>query len=278
MSLRIMTNEAALSAQRNLGASTERLNTAMARLSSGSRINKASDDAAGLAISDALNANIRSLGQATRNAQDGISYAQVFEGGAAEMSNMLTRMRELAMQSSNGTLSDRERVLVDNEFQELLKELDRMSHTSRYSDRVVFDGSGSTLEFQVGTGNDPEFDRISFDPKDVNLTPDALGVDGLSIAEASSAQNSLEALDEGIRRVNEVRAKVGSIQSRLTTTVSSQMELTENLAAANSRIRDTDVAQETTNVVKEQLIRNAGIAVLAQANQTPAMALQLLSR
>lgn len=276
MSMRIMTNEAAIGAQRNLELTTNRLASSQEKLASGSRINRASDDAAGLAISDSLNSTIRSLGQAIRNAQDGSSLIQVFEGGTNEINNMLVRIRELAMQSASDTVGDRERSLINNEVQELKAEIERVSQTTRYAGKTLLNGESSVLEFQVGTENDANVDRITFDPSEANLTASALGVDGIDIAAKEGAQDSLEVLDEAIMAVNTVRAKIGSTQSRLQTTVSSQSIFSENLSSAKSRIRDTDIALESTNLARETIIRQSGVAMLSQANQTPALALQLL--
>jgi flagellin len=276
MSLRIMTNEVAINAQRNLDQTGNRLQSTLEKLSSGSRINRAADDAAGLAISDTLNSQIRSIGQAIRNAQDGNSLVQVFEGGTNEINNVLMRIRELAMQSASDTVGDRERALIQNEVGELTREVDRISNTTRYAGKTLLNGTAPVLEFQVGTQNDPDVDRITFDPGEANMTASALGVDGVDISSKEGAQDILETMDEAIQRVNEIRAKVGSVQSRLQTTISSASIFSENLSAAKSRIRDTDIAIESTNLARESIIRQSGVAVLGQANQTPALALQLL--
>jgi flagellin len=273
-----MTNESAINAQRNLELTNNRLQTSLERLSSGSRINRAADDAAGLAISDTLNSQIRSIGQAIRNAQDGASLAQVFDGGTNEINNMLMRIRELAMQASSDTVGDRERGLINNEVQELKSEVNRVAQTTKYAGNTLLNGEAKALEFQVGTGNTPESDRITFDPGEANLTADSLGIDGIDITQKDSAQEALEILDEGMQKVNQVRAKVGSIQSRLQSTVSTQNIFMENLSAAKSRIRDTDIAQESTNLARETIIRNSGVAMLSQSNQIPSIALQLLGR
>lgn len=276
MALRIMTNEQALTAQRHLELTNNRLNNTLERLSSGQRINRAADDAAGLAISDTLQSTIRSMGQAIRNAQDGVSLIQVFEGGTNEINNMLTRIRELAMQSATDTIGDRERALVNNEVQELKLEIERTAQTTKYSGRNLLNGEADSLEFQVGPDNNPEADRITFDPGDASLTSSALGVDSLDVSDKIDAQESLEIIDNAINRVNEVRSRIGSIQSRLQNTVNLQAIFVENLSGARSRIRDTDVAMESTNLAKETIIRNSGVAMLSQANQTPSVALQLL--
>jgi len=276
MSLRIMTNEAALNAQRNLEATNNRFSSTMEKLSSGSRINRAADDAAGLAISDSLNAQIRSVGQAIRNAQDGVSLVQVFEGGTNEINNMLVRIRELAMQSATDTVGDKERTLINNEVQELKNEVERVSQTTKYAGKNLLNGEASTLEFQVGIENNADVDRITFEPGDANLGTSALDIDGIDISSKEGAQDVLETLDTAIQKVNEVRAKIGSIQSRFQTTIASSSIFAENLTTAKSRIRDTDIALESSNLARESIIRQSGVAMLGQANQTPALALQLL--
>jgi flagellin len=276
MALRIMTNEAATNAQRNLGLSDNRLHSTLEKLSSGSRINRASDDAAGLAISDTMHAEIRSQAQAIRNAQDGSSLIQVFEGGTNEINNMMIRMRELAMQSASDTVGDKERGMIQNEVKELKEEVERVSQTTKYSGRNLLNGQSPVFEFQVGTNNNENVDRIKFDPGDANLTSGALGIDGVDVSSKSGAQSALDTLDQGISRVNEVRARVGSIQSRLQSTADTTAIFQENLEAARSRIRDTDIAKESSNLARESIIRQSGVAMLAQANQTPAVALQLL--
>lgn len=278
MPLRIMTNEQAISAQRHLEMTNQRLNSAMEKLSSGHRINHASDDAAGLAISDALHATIRSMGQAIRNAQDGISLIQVFEGGTNEVNNMMIRMRELAMQSATDTLGDRERGLINNEFEELKLEIERVSRTTKYNGKTLLDGSSDIFEIQVGTENEENVDRISFDPQAADLRIASLGIDGLDVQVKENAQQALDILDEGIMRVNTVRSQIGSIQSRLQSTANVQRIFEENLSAARSRIYDTDVALESTNYAKETIIRNSGVAMLASANQMPAVALHLIQQ
>jgi len=276
MAFRIMTNESAINAQRNLEMTSGRLQSSQEKLSSGYRINRAADDAAGLAISDTLNATIRSMGQAIRNAQDGASLIQVFEGGTNEISNMLMRIRELAIQASSDTVGDRERLMIDNEVQELKLEVERVSQTTKYAGQVLLNGTAPVLEFQVGVENDPTKDRIAFDPSGADLTAASLGIDALEVREKISAQDSLENLDEGIQKINEIRAKIGSTQSRLQTTANASMIFNENLTAAKSRIKDVDVALESSTFAKESIIRNAGVSMLMQANQTPAIALQLL--
>jgi flagellin len=276
MGLRINTNELAMSAQRNLSISQRNLSKTMQRLASGSRIVQAGDDPAGLAISDGLNAQVRSLGAAMRNAQDGISMVQVFEGGTNEINNMMVRMRELAMQAASDTIGDREREMINNEVGELNSEITRVANTTNYSGRYLLNGEIQDLDIQVGPNNDPEKDRIRFAPGESDLKADALGIDGLDVSTKEGAQEALDEVDQAMIRVNQVRAKVGSFQSRLQTTLSSQGIFKENLTTAYSRIRDTDVAEEATNLAKETILRSAGISILTQANESPQAALALL--
>ena len=276
MGLRINTNELALSAQRNLSNTQRALSKTMQRLASGSRIVQAGDDPAGLAISDGLNAQVRSLAAAMRNAQDGISMVQVFEGGTNEINNMMVRMRELAMQAASDTVGDSERAMINNEVVELNAEISRVANTTNYSGRYLLNGQIQDLDIQVGPNNDPEKDRIKFNPGESDLQADALGIEGVDVSSKSGAQDALDEIDVAMVRVNQVRAKVGSFQSRLQTTLSSQGIFRENLMAAYSRIRDADVAEEATNLAKETILRQAGVAILTQANESPAIALQLL--
>ncbi len=276
MAMTIQTNQLAITAQRTLSNTENSMAKTIERLATGTRIVNASDDPAGLAISDNMNATIRSLSQATRNAQDGISLIQVFEGGTTEISNMLVRIRELSMQSANDTLGERERSMLSNEVTELKSEITRVARTTTFLDRELLAGEQVRLEFQVGVRNDPEKDRIVFDPGNTDLTAGGLGIDGVEVNEKGSAQDSLEVLDNAIVQVNELRARIGSSQNRLQTTVNSQGIYKENLMAAKSRIRDADMAVETTNLTRESILRQAGVSVLVQANETPRLALNLL--
>jgi flagellin len=276
MAMTIQTNQLAITAQRTLSNTENSMAKTIERLATGTRIVNASDDPAGLAISDNMNATIRSLSQATRNAQDGISLIQVFEGGTTEISNMLVRIRELSMQSANDTLGERERLMLSNEVTELKSEITRVARTTTFLDRELLAGEQVRLEFQVGVRNDPDKDRIVFDPGNTDLTSAGLGIEGVEVNEKGSAQDSLEVLDNAIVQVNELRARIGSSQNRLQTTVNSQGIYKENLMAAKSRIRDADMAVETTNLTRESILRQAGVSVLVQANETPRLALNLL--
>jgi flagellin len=276
MALTIQTNQLALTSQRELGNTERRLHKTIERLATGNRIVNASDDPAGLAISDNMNATVRSLNVAMRNAQDGVSLIQVFEGGTTEISNMLIRMRELAMQAANDTYGDRERKMLNNEVMELRDEITRVARTTTYMDRELLAGEQVKLEFQVGVRNDATRDRITFDPGNTDLRASGLGVDGVDVLTKENAQNVLEQMDAAIIQVNELRAKIGSSQNRLQTTLNSQGIYRENLLTAKSRIRDADMAVETTELTKETILRNAGVSVLMQANETPRLALKLL--
>jgi flagellin len=276
MGFTIQTNSLANTAIRNLSNTEERLSSVVQKLATGSRIVRAADDPAGLAISDQMNATIRSMNQAQRNAQDAVSLIQVFEGGTTEISNMLMRIRELSIQAASDTVGERERGMLNLEVQELKSEVTRVARTTTYMDRELLAGEEVRLEFQVGTGNDAEKDRIVFDPGNTDLTAGGLGVDGIDISERTDAQDGLEALDNAITSVNELRAKIGSSQNRLQTTINTQGIYVENLSNAKSRIRDADMALETTALTREQILRQAGVAVLQAANENPKLALQLL--
>ncbi|NBX93485.1 MAG: flagellin FliC [Proteobacteria bacterium] len=276
MGLRINTNEHAIAAQRNLEQTGRRMDSVFQRLSSGSRINKVSDDPAGLSISDALNAQVRSLGQGIRNAQDGISLVQVYEGGTNEITNILVRMRELAMQSATDTVGDKERRMIDSEVQQIKMEVDRIAKTTKYASRDLLSGDKIVLDFQVGTENRDNVDRITFDPGDTNLTASGINVDAISVLDKEGAQSALGDIDGALDKVNDIRSRIGAIQGRLNSTQIAQSIFQENLTAAKSRIRDADIAQESANMAKESILRQAGVAVLTQANESSKLALNLL--
>jgi len=276
MSFTIQTNHLALNAQRALEQVEARNARTIQKLATGSRIVVAADDPAGLAISDNMNATVRSLGQAMRNSQDAVSLIQVCEGGTNEISNMLIRVRELSMQSASDTVGDRERSMLNQEVKELKSEITRIARTTSYLDRELLAGEEVRLEFQVGTGNDEEKDRIVFDPGSSDLTASGLGVEDIDVSDRTDAQDGLEALDNAIIQVNELRARVGSTQNRLQVTYNAQGIYRENLTTAKSRIKDADVAEETTNLTRDSILRQAGVSVLSQANQAPQLALQLL--
>lgn len=278
MGLRINTNTAALNAQRTMWGTRAGLEKSLERLSSGFRINRAGDDAAGLAISENLRAQIRGLKQASRNAQDGISLVQVAEGGLNEISSILIRLRELSVQSASDTIGPVERQFLNVEYDQLISEIDRIADGTEFNGTQLLSGVGAILDFQVGTRNNPEIDRISFDASRADANSAALGVNLSSVADKASAQNALAAIDQAIVSVSAMRADFGAIQNRLQSVVGNLQVGLENMASANSRIRDVDVAEETSEYTKNNILLQAGTAVLAQANQSANSALSLLNK
>lgn len=278
MGLRINTNTASLNAQRNLRTSKMGLDKSLERLSSGYRINRAGDDAAGLAISENLKAQIRGLKQASRNAQDGVSLVQVAEGSLNEISSILIRLRELGVQSASDTIGPVERQFLNVEYDQLVSEVDRIADGTEFNGTLLLSGTGSILDFQVGTRNDPNIDRLSFDASKADANGAALGINLTSVADKASAQNSLSAVDSAIVSVSAMRADFGAIQNRLQSTTNNIAVSLENMAAANSRIRDVDIAEETAEMTMNNVLLNAGTSVLAQANQTSQTALGLLNK
>lgn len=279
MGLRINTNVPALIAQRNLRTTRGSLDKNLERLSSGSRINHAGDDAAGLAISESIRAQIRGLGQAERNAQDGISVVQVAEGALAEVSNILVRMRELGVQAASDTIGQTERKFLNVEFSQLMEEIDRIAQSTEYNGVPLLNGAGSAFEVQIGTKNNPSVDRVKlFDPGAADINVVALGINLTNVADKTGAQNSLAAVDGAISSVTAIRAEFGAMQNRLQSIVSNILISKENLSAANSRIRDADMAEETTELTKNNILMQAGVSVLGQANTTIKTALNLLGQ
>lgn len=277
MGLRINTNVPALVAQRNLRSTRGSLDRSLERLSSGSRINHAADDAAGLAISEGIRAQIRGLGQAERNAQDGVSLVQVAESAITEISNILIRMRELGVQASSDTIGQQERAYLEVEFKQLLEEVDRIAASTEYNRVPLLNGKANTLEIQVGTRNHPTIDRIRvFDPGAADVNVVALGLNMTSVGDKSSAQNSLANIDAALTSVTSIRAEFGAVQNRLQSVINNIMISKENLSAANSRIRDADLAEETSELTKQNILMQSGISVLGQANTTLKAALNLL--
>lgn len=276
MGLRIQTNVAAINAQKNLYMTNINQSRAMARLSSGQRINQASDDAAGLAISENLKGQIRGLRQANRNANDGISLVQIAEGSLNEVSNMLIRLRELGVQAASDTIGDTERQFLDVEYQQLKSEIQRVTESTNYNGYDLLNGTGGVLDIQVGTNNDPFKDRISFNSGAANSSLEALGLVAEGLGTKESAQVSLNTVDSAMVSINSIRANFGAMQNRLQSTSSNLLTYDENMSAANSRIRDTDVAAETTEMIRNNILMQAGVSVLGQANQQNQLALKLL--
>jgi flagellin len=285
MALVINTNVASLNAQRNMMRTEGSLQTSLSRLSSGLRITSAKDDAAGLAISENLRAQIRGLSQAERNANDGISLVQTAEGALNEVSGALIRMRELAVQASTGTLGADERKYLNNEFQDLMTEINRIASVTEFNGTKLLNGAASTgISFQVGLNNVTD-DRItaSIAATTGNTYASKLGIVGgganlgaQSVSTATKAQTSLSIIDKAIKDISGSRGDLGAIQNRLSITVNNLATQRENIAAANSRIRDVDVAAESVEMTRSQILMQAGVSVLAQANQLPGLALSLI--
>jgi flagellin len=276
MGLRIATNIASQTVQKNLKEVSSAGNSSLEKLSSGKRITKSADDAAGLAIATNLEAQTRGLRQATRNANDGVSLVQTAEGGLNEVSNILVRMRELTIQASSDTVGDSERGFLDKEFQQLTTEIDRISEATTFNGTQLLNGEGSgTLDFQVGAFAG-EQNKIAFDSSETNASTGNIGVSGSSISDKSDALDSISSIDEAINQVSGQRANLGSIQSRLSSTVSNLEIQTINQDNARSVIQDVDVAEESAKLASNQVVKSAGITTLAQANSLPNSALRLI--
>jgi flagellin len=276
MGFRINTNVSSIAAQRSLSVNNRESEGNLAKLSSGTRITKAADDAAGLAISEKMKAGIRSMKQADRNANDGISMVQTAEGGLNEVSSILTRMRELAIQTSSDTVGDVERSMTNMEYQNLKLELERISQVTEFNGKKLLNGEGAVYDFQVGVNNDAFQDRISYDAGQVNSRLDSLGVSELDVSSKEGSQESLTAIDSAIEKVSGQRAFLGAIQNRLVSTSNNLQVNVENLSAANSRIRDVDYADATAMKARNDILNAAGTSVLAQANMNGQNALKLI--
>ncbi|MEN0057348.1 MAG: flagellin, partial [Bdellovibrio sp.] len=248
----------------------------MAKLASGSRINKAADDAAGLAISEGLKAQIRSANQAQRNANDGISLVQTAEGGLNEIGNIVVRLRELGIQAASDTVGETERGMLNKEVQQLKSEIQRIASVTTWGTTKLLDGSSPTFDFQVGLYNNAEEDRISFNASENVATLDALGLEGIDFSQKEGAQEALGMLDAAQTSISGTRANLGALQNRLTSTVDNLGVAQENLSAANSRIRDTDVAQASSEMTRNNILLQAGTSTLAQANASTQLALKLI--
>lgn len=276
MGLRINTNVSSLSAQRSLGQTSMRLDDSLRKLSSGERITRAGDDAAGLAISENLKADIRGIRQARRNASDGISLIQTAEGALNEVSNIIIRLRELSVQAASDTVGNTERGFTDIEFQQLKEEIDRISRSTEFNGMHLLDGSGGVLEFQIGIHNDPILDRLRYDGTSADASLAALGLSAESISTKQGAQVSLAKLDDALVQINGVRSDLGATQNRLSSTINNLSVTDENISAAKSRVRDVDVAEETAELARNNILVQSGVSVLSQANQLPNVALKLL--
>lgn len=276
MSMRVATNVSSINAQRTLANNNRGIEKSYERMSSGVRINRAADDAAGLAISENLKAQISSAKQAKRNANDGISLVQTAEGGLAEIGNIIIRLRELGIQAASDTVGEDERGFINAEVNQLKEEMDRISQTTAWGENKLLDGSTPIFDFQVGIHNDDFADRISFDSSSNVASLDALGLAAIDYSDKVGAQEGLAELDAAQTEVSRIRANMGALQNRLTNTVSNLGGMEENLSAANSRIADADIAEVSAELAKNQILMQANTATLAQANQKNSLALQLL--
>ncbi|MFZ4404797.1 MAG: flagellin [Pseudobdellovibrionaceae bacterium] len=276
MGMRVTTNIGALNAQRNLIGAQRNINNNLAQLASGSRINKAADDAAGLAISEGLKAQIRSATMASRNANDGISMVQTAEGGLGEISNIIIRLRELGIQAASDTVGQTERGMLDKEVQQLKSEVQRISKVTTWGTTKLLDGSSPNFDFQVGLFNNEFEDRISFNARENVATLDALALTDIDYTSKEGAQEALAKLDTAQTSVNGTRANLGALQNRLNSTVDNLGVAHENLSAANSRIRDADVAMASSEMTRNNILLQAGTATLGQANQVNQLALKLI--
>ncbi|MET0334030.1 MAG: flagellin [Rhizobacter sp.] len=276
MAMTINTNLFSLNAQRNTSATQNNLATSMQRLSSGLRVNSAKDDAAGLAIAERMNAQVRGMNVASRNANDGISLAQTAEGALGKVSDAIQRMRELAVQSANGTNNEDDRANLDAEYQQLASEVDRIIGGAKFNGTQLLDGSAAEFVFQVGAGgvDTAETDTITVESVDMG---DLVGAWGAITGEdASLANTAIEALDAALTTVTTGRATMGAIQNRFDSVIANLATSAENLSAARGRIMDADFAAETMNLSRAQILQQAGTAMISQANQLPQQVLSLL--
>lgn len=299
MGLRIATNTQSLSAQRNLGINSNAQKNSLEKMASGSRINRAADDAAGLAISEKMRASIRSIRQDLRNANDGVSMIQTAEGGLNEIANILIRFRELSIQAASDTVGETERGFMDKEVQQLRQEIDRISNSTEFNGRRLLSGGRqdpsrgpasddmpepgteefekmNRLEIQVGFNNDPTLDRFYYDLSKTDASTERLGLAEINVATKEAAQGNLAKIDDAIKNLSENRAELGALQNRLQSTISNLQIYDENLSAARSRIYDVDMASETAELTKNNILTSAGVSVLSQANQNNMLALKLL--
>jgi flagellin len=275
MGLRINTNIASITAQRNLGRSQDRQEHALAALASGNRIVRAGDDAAGLAIAENLRGQLSGIRKARENSNNATSLIQVAEGGLNEQANILIRMRELGIQASSDNISDVERGFLNNEFSQLLSEFDRIAKTTRFGDKSLLDGNGGKFTFHVGAFAGKE-NRIDY-TLDADSTAGTIGIDGLEITDRDGAEDTLGEIDKAVVKLSAIRANFGAIQSRLQATTSNLDTQYENLAASRARLADADIAYETAELTQAQVLQNAGIGVMAQANALPERANKLIA-
>ena len=274
MGLRVNTNVASINAQRNLSQVNEKLAGNFRRLATGLRISTAADDAAGLAISERLRSQVRSLEQAKRNANDGISLVQTAEGALNEVSSIMTRLRELSVQSANGTVSATDKDTLHEEFESLVSEVNRIGQSTEFNGIKLLDGSQSSVSFQIGFGTNTSIDQLS-----LTLSPalsTSLSLNSLDIGSGGDTSTAIGTIDDAINTISSLRGRLGATQNRLGSTINNLGVQVENLSAAESRIRDVDVAYETAQLTRNSILQQASISILAQANQQPQSALSLL--
>lgn len=275
MGLRINTNVASIGAQRVLGKQQARAEHAQLAISSGSRIVHASDDAAGLAISENIRGQLSGIKMARNNAFNAQSLIQVSEGGLNEISNIMIRLRELGVQAASDTVSDTERSFLDQEAQQLVAESDRIAKSTRFGNKALLDGSGEEMQYHVGPFADEAENTIKYKIS-ADATTSTLGIDGVSLSDKSGARSTLEAVDAGLIKIGQMRADFGAVQSRLSSTTSNLDVQYENLSAAKSRISDADIAYESAEMTSANILQQASVGVLAQANSNGAAALKLI--
>jgi flagellin len=273
MSLVINTNLFSLTAQTNLNRSTNALSQSVDHLSSGLRITRASDDAAGLAVSSVLEANIASVNQAVRNANDGVSLTQIADGAASTIGSLLSRLRELATQSASGTVGSTDRSYLDNEFVALRSEIDRIASVTEFNGTALLSGASTSFVIQIGFRSSAN-DSLTVNLPELDIS--TLGLSSVNISSSANAQSALGNIDSAISAVASARASYGADQNRLTATINALQVTSQNFSAADSQIRDADIASETAQFTKNQILVQSGIAILAQANSLPQQALALL--
>lgn len=275
MAITLLSNPTVINARRHMETTHRAYSEASERLASGKRINKSGDDAAGLAISTVMEGKIRSIQQARRNAQEALSLMQVAEGGMNEAGNLLTRLRELAIQASSDTIGEKERTMLELENKQIKAEIDRLADATEYFGTPLLNGQGKEFTFQIGPEN-TEANRLTYSTSNLDLRASTLGVDGIDLSNAESALDSLGAIDNALTQMNVPRSEVGAMQSRFNSIVNNLFIYEENLSQARSRIVDADIAQETAKAVQASVLQRAGAAVIAQANTMPSLALKLL--
>ncbi len=275
MALTILNNLASLNTKRHLEESSDKYAQAAERIATGKRINKSGDDAAGLSISTHIEGQVRSIQQARRNAQDALSLMQVAEGGMNDVNNMVVRLRELSMQAASDNVGDQEREMIQFEVEQIKQEIDRLSEATKFFDTSLLNGKGRNFVFQIGPDNN-ENNRLEYDASKLNLSLSSLGLSGIDLSDIDSARSALTNIDESIKKIAEPRAQLGALQTRLNSISSSLSVYEENMTSARSRIVDADLAKETADAVKAQVLQKAGVAILSQTNMTPALALKLL--